>query len=62
MVDMVNDMVTNMVDDPKRPKMTQNYPKWPKITQNGPNMTPRFTHFFRIFFCLKKRFRKLFRF
>ena len=46
-------------NDPKWPK---NYPKWPKITPNGPKMTPGFTHFFRNFFLLKKRFRKLFRF
>ena len=46
-------------NDPKWPK---NDPKWPKITPNGPNMTPGFTHFFRNFFLLKKRFRKLFRF
>ena len=46
-------------NDPKWPK---NEPKWPKITPNGPKMTPGFTHFFRNFFWLKKRFRKLFHF
>ena len=46
-------------NDPKWPK---NDPKWPTITPNGPKMTPGFTHFFRKFCLLKKRFRKLFRF
>ena len=40
-------------------KMAQ---KWPKITPKGPKITPEFTHFFRNFFLLKRRFRKFFRF
>ena len=50
-------------NDLKLPKIAQKWPRIdPKMTQNGPKITPGFTHFFRNFFLLKKRFRKLFRF